>query len=50
MRMTKQLKEQMAYLLDLAHGAADLYMWDDEIEDFDYTEVVMEMYRRLKLV
>jgi hypothetical protein len=49
MRMTKQLKEQMQYLLELAQGSADQYMWDDEIEDFDFDSVIQEMWNRLKL-
>lgn len=49
MRMTKELKEQMDYLLNLACSSAANYMYDDEIEDFDYTAVINEMFRRLKL-
>ncbi len=48
-RMTNKLKEQMQYLLELAEGSADQYMFDDEIEDFDIQEVITEMWRRLKL-
>ena len=49
MRMNKELKKQMIYLLEMASSGAENFMSDDDINDFEYEAVINEMFSRLKL-